>query len=178
MIADARRYSRDIAAAFTAKGVPPLLAFVLAMSKSKFKADGGSPAASGEVGLWRTPSTIVREYLKQGESPAAAGDPRRAAQIAADYMKDLLAAFPEFSDDFVYAVACYGMSIREAAQVRSRLEQAAPEPAARGDFWKMVELGIVPQEGVDRVARFFAAGIVAENPRRFNLPPQALSSLY
>ena len=34
----------------------------------------------------------------------------------------------------------------------------------RRDFWGMAKKGVVPREGVDRVVRFFAAGIAAENP--------------
>jgi hypothetical protein len=41
-----------------------------------------------------------------------------------------------------------------------------------------VKAGIVPHGGVDRVSRFFAAGIVGENPQAFGLNGRPLSSLY
>jgi hypothetical protein len=34
---------------------------------------------------------------------------------------------------------------------------------------KMVKLGVIKGDQVDRVVRFFAAGIVTENPRAFGL---------
>jgi hypothetical protein len=81
-------------------------------------------------------------------------------------------------DNFMYAVACYGMPLDEAGQVKLALENADPGGRERYDFWKMKNAGVVRGEQVERVARFFAAGIVCENPRQFGLKDEPLSSLY
>jgi hypothetical protein len=61
------------------------------------------------------------------------------------------------------------MSPGEAAQFRDQL------PPDRRDFWKVIKSG--PQR--DRVLNFFAAGIVGENPQKFNLlQNKSLTNLY
>jgi hypothetical protein len=91
-------------------------------------------------------------------------------------MKDLLDLFER--ENFMYAVACYGMTLDEAGKVKAELEQKDPGAQLRFDFWKMKNAGVVKGDQVERVARFFAAGIVAENPQRFGLQDRPLSSLY
>ena len=75
----------------------------------------------------------------------------------------------------MYAIACFGSPIDEAGQMRIALEQRSPED--RLDFWKMVESGVVSRDKAERVALFFAAGIVGENPRAFGLSHGRLSQL-
>ena len=62
----------------------------------------------------------------------------------------------------MYAIACFGMPISAAGAMRNALDKAGP--LDRRDFWNIAKKGVVPPEGVDRVVRFFAAGIAAENP--------------
>ena len=78
----------------------------------------------------------------------------------------------------MYAIACYGQPLGQAAKVRARLEEIDPTTSDRRDFWRMVKAGVVPRDGVERVAKFFAAGIVGENPQSFGLNARPLSSLY
>jgi len=70
------------------------------------------------------------------------------------------------------------MTLGQAAKVRARLEEIDPTATARKDFWRMVRSGVVPRDGADRVAKFFAAGIVGENPQLFGLNARPLASLY
>lgn len=175
MIDDARRNRREIASAFSTKGLPPLLGFIIAMSQSKFR---DSSSSSGEtIGFWRVPRRIAIEqgYITPDETLSSLNDPKRAAEIAAVYMKELINVFG--MDDFLFAIACYGMPIGQAAQVKARLEASDPDLSARKNFWSMVQSGVVPRDGADRVVRFFAAGIVGENPRLFGLNAEPLSSL-
>lgn len=88
---------------------------------------------------------------------------KRSAEIAAAYINDLVNAFGGM-DNFMYAIACYGMPLSQAAKVRARLEEIDPGATDRKDFWRMVRSGVVARDGADRVAKFFAAGIVGENP--------------
>ncbi|HLG17559.1 MAG TPA: FHA domain-containing protein [Blastocatellia bacterium] len=174
-VEDGRRYRREIGNAFSAKGLPLPLGFVTAASQSKFKE---SASGAVELGFWRVPRRIAVEqgYVAADEATAALGDPKRSAEIAAAYMKELINVFG--MDEFMFAIACYGMPIREAAQVRTRIEENDPGGSVRRSFWRLAKSGVVSREGADRVARFFAAGIVGENPRLFGLSGEPLSSLY
>ncbi len=166
---EARKYRLEIARAFTnAKGMKPVLGYVLAMSQSKF-----GRTNSGGVGMWQVPAAEAKNYLQPGEDLAALAQPKRAADIAASYLNEILTKFE--SQDFMYALACYGMPISQAGEIRAKLQ--AVDPAERRDFWKMVERGIIPPEGADRVVRFFAAGIVGENPNVFGLSGTPFSEL-
>jgi hypothetical protein len=162
----ARRYRREINKAFRDQGLDPLLGYVLAMSRSRFNDN-----ATGEgIGLWQLSAAVVQAqgYLASGESQETLKDPKRSAEIAAIYTKALISTF-ESTDDFMFAVACFGLPLNQAGQVRTQLATMAPDPIARRDFMKMVKLGVVKGDQVDRVVRFFAAGIVTENPRAFGL---------
>jgi hypothetical protein len=170
----ARRSRRFVNKAFRDKGLEPVLGYVLALSRSKY-----NEGATGEgVGLWQVPPAIAQSYLSPSETPAVAlADPQRSAEIAATYFKALIDTFE--MDDFMYAVACYGMSISQAGEVRTKLMSVAPDPVARRDFWKMVKSGVIARDQADRVVRFFAAGVVGENPQQFALTgEQPFSSLY
>jgi hypothetical protein len=162
----ARRYRREINKAFRDQGLDPLLGYVLAMSRSRFN---DNTTAEG-IGLWQIPLTVAQGqgYLTAGESQETLKDPKRSAEIAAVYTKALVSTF-ESTDDFMFAVACFGLPLNQAGLVRTQLATLAPDPLARRDFMKMVKLGVVKGEQVDRVVRFFAAGIVTENPRAFGL---------
>ncbi len=177
VIPEASRSRREIIRAFRDQGLHPLLGLVLAMSRSGFReADVGSSSAEPGIGLWRLPPEIARLYLTPNESESALQEPKRSAEIAAAYLKALVNVFG--MDDFMYAIACYGYPLSQAGQLRTRLESVTPDPGARSNFWRMVESGVVPREAADRVIRFFAAGVVGENPQAFGLSTQRLSSLY
>ena len=174
---DASRYRRQIGSAFNSKGLPPAIGFVVALSESRFKEDAAS--ADQKIGFWQVPRQIALEqgYITPDESSAALKDVKRSAEIAAAYINDLVNAFGGM-DNFMYAIACYGMPLSQAAKVRARLEEIDPNATDRKDFWRMVRSGVVARDGADRVARFFAAGIVGENPQVFGLNGRPLSSLY
>jgi FHA domain/Bacterial Ig domain/Transglycosylase SLT domain len=159
-------YRREINKAFRDRGLDPLLGYVLAMSRSKFNAN----ATGAGVGLWQMPAALAQSqgYFTSGESDQTLKDPKRSAEIAADYTKALVSTF-ESTDDFMYAIACFGDPLSEAGQMRTRIATLAPDPLARRDFFKMVKSGVVKGDQVDRVVRFFAAGIVGENPQMFGL---------
>lgn len=174
-VEDASRYRRQVGNAFSSKGLPAALGFVMAVSESRFKENTASQA----IGFWRVPREIALEqgYIAPDESAASLNDPKRSAEIAAAYLNDLVNAFGGL-DGFMYAIACYGMPLGQVAQIRTRLEEFDPQATERRDFWKIVRAGIIRREASDRVARFFAAGIVSENPQAFGLSGQPLSSVY
>ena len=92
-----------------------------------------------------------------------------AAKATAIYTKALFSKIFDINrGELVYAVAAFGMSEGEASQWRDTL------PADRADFWKAIK---TPQQR-EQVVRFFAAGIVAENPQKFRLKDRPISELY
>lgn len=148
------------------QNIDPPLGFVLAMSRSKFV-----PAnQNGEEGLWRISKNLVTSNSYDGtcEDKNLSDAAQRCAAIATSvYIKAL--ANNIFENDFVYAVAAFGMSPLEASQMKDAL------PQNRQDFW----LNLKSPEQREQVVRFFAAGIVAENPQKFGLNSDVpLSEMY
>src|SRR5262249_45899582 len=167
---DARRYDpREIANAFSNKGLDPLLGFVLALSRSKFR-----PAASGGGGLWVMPPPVLAEFAP-GQDVASLQVAKRSAEVAAAYAKALLGLFDP--DDFMYAIGGFCMATMRAGEIRAALNKEFSQ-ADRQDFWKVVNSGLFPKESGGRVAQFFAAGIVGEYPAKFGLHWAPISSLY
>ncbi|HEV2864868.1 MAG TPA: FHA domain-containing protein [Pyrinomonadaceae bacterium] len=163
----AARHRRVVVKAFGDRDVRPLLGFLLAMSRSKFEESYGSD-------LWRMPPGVARGYAPPGEAVPPAAGQQRAAEVAAVYLKDLLGIFEQ--GNFDLAVACYGCTIEEAGALKQRL--AGVPDAERRNFWKLYERGFVRPEQAEQVVRFYAAGIVAENPERFGAAGErTLSSL-
>lgn len=168
VIGDARRYSREIRRAFgTDKGLSPIIGLVLAMSRSKFRAD----ASGAGVGIWQIPPKSIPEN-NPNQPPSVVNEAERAAEVAATYTKSLMSQFT--AEEFMYAIACFSKPNQVGDLLRTLAQQ---EPNDRRDFWKMVELRVVSVEDADQVVRFFAAGIVGYNPQRFGLNAKSLESL-
>ncbi len=166
---EAMEYRLEIERAFSnAKGMKPLLGYVMAMSQSKF-----GRSKSGGVGIWQVPPGIAKDYLQPGEDLSSLEQPKRSAEVAAAYLNEILTKFE--SQDFIYAIACYGLPASSVGEMRQKIQ--AIDPIERRDFWKMVEKGIIPPEGAERVIKFFAAGIVGENPAVFGLSAKPFSEL-
>jgi hypothetical protein len=90
-----------------------------------------------------------------------------AAKAAALYMKSMV--FGVFEGDVIYAAAAFGKSPQDAGVWKATL------PANRMDLWASIR---TPAER-EALVRFFAAGIVAENPLKFGLKrDRPLSELY
>jgi hypothetical protein len=97
-------------------------------------------------------------YLGRCKSQTLADpDQKCAALVAAAYTKALVVNL--FNGDPLYAIACFGMTPGDAAKWRDQL------PADRRDLWKVINSA----EQREQLARFFAAGIVGQNPQRFGL---------
>ncbi len=148
------------------KNLDPSLAYLLAMSRSRF-----SPEKQGaNEGLWQMSNDFA---TANAYNAACAGqslaDPSQecAARAAALYLEDLV--IKVFDGDIVYAVAAFGKTSQEALTWKDSL------PAERADIWKAIDDRAQREE----VARFFAAAIVAENPQRFGLKTERpISELY
>ncbi len=168
----AQKHRDAINTEFTNKRVNPLLGYVMAMTVSKF-----NEKAAG--GIWQLSPAVLKDYAPKDATGATAtvgtSDSSRATQIAAAHMREMLERFG--ADGFMFVVACYGMTGGEYGQVVQKLKEAR-EPEARYDFWKMRKANVVNGQQLERVARFFAAGVVAENPQLYGLKTKQFSSLY
>lgn len=159
--ARAQKYVQPISVHLGSRGSTQLVAYVMAMSQTKFV-----PKGAGGVWFTSLPQAVVRE---------AGGDTTDIDRVALTHLVARLDNFKR--DDFIYAVACYGMSGDETGKFIQALQNADPEEKDRYDFWKMKNKRVVNGEQVEMVARFFAAGIVAENPGHFKLRDEQLSKL-
>jgi pSer/pThr/pTyr-binding forkhead associated (FHA) protein len=152
------------------QGLEPPLGYLLAMSRSNFDlAPGKTLSDTDGQGLWRVPLPLAQSagYMGRcGTSTLTDQNQKCAAMVAAAYMKSLEVDI--FGGDSLYAVACFGMSAKEAAQWRDQL------PADRRDLWKVINSA----QQRERLTRFFAAGIVGENPQQFGLTDSPLSNLF
>ncbi len=142
------------------------LGYLLAMSRSKFE-----PAKSGNtVGLWQMSEEFVTSNSYNGpcgNEPISDASQNCAAKASALYMKALV--FSVFDGDVIYSVAAFGKTPQEAGEWRATL------PQNRSDIWNSIKTA--PER--EQVIRFFAAGIVAENPQKFGLTSdKPISDIY
>lgn len=142
------------------------LGYMLAMSRSKF-----DPQKQGvEEGIWRMNPAFVKDNAYDGLCGGQAiSEPTQncAAKVAALYMKAMV--FGVFDGDVIYSAAAFGKSTADATVWKSTL------PANRTDVWNSIKTA--PER--EQIVRFFAAGIVAENPQKFGLKrDRPLSELY
>ena len=142
------------------------LGFILAMSRSQFK-----PQKVGtDEGLWQMSPTFAADIGSTGLCGAETlsdASQSCSAKVASLYLKSLV--LEVFEGDVIYSVAAFGKSPQEANIWKATL------PADRADFWKIIK---DPKQR-EQVARFFAAGIVAENPQKFGLKKdRPISELY
>ena len=142
------------------------LGFTLAMSRSKF-----NPAKQGgNEGLWQMSNDFVISNGYNGPcGTEALSDQLQncAAKASAVYMKALV--FSVFDGDVLYSAAVFGKSPADAGAWKATL------PLNRSDIWNSIRT----QPERDAIVKFFAAGIVAENPQKFGLTKdRPLSELY
>ncbi|HMT09648.1 MAG TPA: FHA domain-containing protein [Pyrinomonadaceae bacterium] len=142
------------------------LGFILALERSKFV----SAKQGTDEGLWRMSNSFVvdNKYNGQcGTETLSDASQNCAARAAAIYMKAIV--FGVFDGDSIYGAVAFGKSPQDAATWKASFA------ANRTDVWNTIKTA--PER--ERLVRFFAAGIVAENPQRFGLSKdRPLSTLY
>lgn len=163
----AAKYRDAINVAFThEQNLDAPIGFILAMSRSRF-----DPAKKGDLsGLWQMSDAFVADNKYNGScGNETIADPAQncAAKACALYMKALV--FGVFDADPIYAAAAFGKAPAEAATWKATFT------ADRSKIWSNIKLA--PER--EQLVRFFAAGIVAENPQKFGLANERpLSELY
>lgn len=163
----ASQYKDSIKVAFvTEQNLDAALGFFLAMSRSKFNA----VTQGSEEGLFRMTNDFVTSNGFNGAcGTEKLSDPSQkcAAIAAARYMKELVNVI--FQGDVIYGAAAFGKSPQDASLWKTSL------PQNRSDIWNTIKSA---QER-EQIVRFFAAGIVAENPQKFGLrKDRPVSELY
>jgi pSer/pThr/pTyr-binding forkhead associated (FHA) protein len=162
----AARYRDAINVGFVREyDIPAAFGYYLAMSRSRF--DPGKQGA--DEGLFRMSTDFVTANGYNGPcGTETLADPKQecASKAAGMYMKAVYTGL--FERDAVYAVAAFGKSPADAGTWKASL------PANRSDIWNVVK---TPEER-DRIVRFFAAGIVGENPQKFGLKDRPIAELY
>jgi len=142
------------------------LGFILAMSRSQFKPQ----KKVSDEGLWQMNAEFAAQNSYNGlcgTEPLSDPSQNCASKVASLYLKALI--LEVFEGDVIYSVAAFGKSAQEANIWKAAL------PADRADFWKIIK---DPKQR-EQVVRFFAAGIVAENPQKFGLKKdRPISELY
>ncbi|MDH3530439.1 MAG: FHA domain-containing protein [Acidobacteriota bacterium] len=151
------------------QNLDPALGYILAMSRTKFV-----PATKAEgAGLWKMNNQLVLDNNYNGICGAEtiASETQKCAAIASSsYLKDII--LNVFSGDLIYGVAAFGMDKQDAAEWNASLPT---DPAARADFWNVIR----DPKRREEVTRFFAAAIVLENPKKFDLTrDKPISTLY
>ena len=141
------------------------LGFLTAMSRSQFNLQ----KQGADEGLWQmSVDFAAANSLNVGCAESLSGATQVcAAKASSLYLKSMLRTI--FEGDAVYTVAAFGMSPDEAFTWKQTL------PAERSDFWKVIK----STKQRDELVKFFAAGIVAENPEKFGLKRDSpISRLY
>jgi pSer/pThr/pTyr-binding forkhead associated (FHA) protein len=147
------------------QNLPAPFGYYLAMSRSRFNA----AKQGADEGIFRMTTEFVTANAYNGQcGTETLSDPKQdcASKAAALYMKAILLGV--FEGDAVYAAAVFGKSPADAGTWKATL------PANRSDVWNVVK---TPEER-DRIVRFFAAGIVTENPQKFGLKDRPIAELY
>ncbi len=142
------------------------LGFVLAMSRSRFVA----AKQGANEGLYQMSNEFVTANAYNGlcgTETLSDASQNCAAKSAALYMKAIV--YGVFEGDAIYSAAAFGKSPQDAGAWKASL------PADRSDVWNSIKTA--PER--EQLIRFFAAGIVAENPQKFGLKKdRPLSELY
>lgn len=102
-----------------------------------------------------------------GGQPISEPTQNCAAKAAALYMKAIV--YGVFDGDPIYSAVAFGRSTADAAAWKATL------PKDRSDVWNSIRTA--PER--EQLVRFFAAGIVAQNPLKFGLKlDKPISGLY
>jgi pSer/pThr/pTyr-binding forkhead associated (FHA) protein len=162
----AAQYRDAINVAFVREqNLPAPLGYYLALSRSKFV-----PTKQGnDEGLFRMTNEFATANAYNGLcGTETLSDPTQncASKAAALYMKAMV--FGVFEGDAVYAAVAFGKSPADAGTWKASL------PANRSDLWNVIKTA----EDRERLVRFFAAGIVSENPQKFGLKDKPIAELY
>nr|ART40532.1 L775 [uncultured bacterium] len=163
-----------IARSFEAQKVPVTVGIYLPMIEAEYHPCSVSPI--GAKGLFQF---LPQTAMKYGVSPKEMCDAEKMTPAAAHYIADRMAELGEDSQSLTLVLLSYN---RGVGWVQDTLRKLRGTDKFQRNFWtilanrdKLDEL--FRNESAGYVPRFFAAAIIGENPRVFELQTPPLSSL-
>lgn len=163
-----------ISRSFAARKVPVIIGIYLPVVESDYRSCFENEA--GAKGLFQFLPGTARHY---GVSHNEMCDVEKMAPAAAHYIADRMAELGEDSQSLTLVLLSYN---RGPEVVRGALRELRDTENYQRNFWTLFahrdKLGPrLSRENADYVPAFFAAAIIGENPRAFDLPTPPLSTL-
>ena len=170
----ATQYAPLITRAYETQQLPPALGLYQAMIESEYRFDLTSDI--GTVGLFQFMPKTAQKY---GMKPADYHDPNKQANAAAHYMSDLTSDFGEGKSNSTLGLLAFNIGENG---VREYLRQLRSRGVTERSFWAIYRFretlnGSLSDEGKRYVPRFFAAAIIGESPKEFDLSTPPLTTL-
>jgi serine/threonine protein kinase len=169
-------YAPFIIEAFHARGLPPILGLYIAMNETDYHPCWKSGV--GASGLFSFMPLTAERYGLRLTPEDERCDPRKIAQAAARYLEDLTRLFGRDADAMTLAMLAYNCGENCANRAIAEVKAMNFQPIS---FWTLLEnnerLSVpLSAESKNYAPRFFAAAILGENPQRFGLEIQRLST--
>lgn len=124
------------------------------------------------------PGLVISTTLAEGEGARAPGDQMTTARRILPDLLSLRKTFgTESADKSLILVAAYKMGggTKKSHPLLRTMTRAVKNPLTDRNVWYLREHGSLDDEAYHFVVNFLALGVIAENPRRFNIaaPPIA-----
>ncbi len=174
VFARARPYVPLISRSFGAKKVPVIIGIYLPMIESAYR--NCYENSIGAKGLYQFLPQTAKQY---GVTRDEMCDESKMTPAAAQYIADHMAELGDDAESMTLVLLSYNTG---AEFVRTSLRELRETDHYHRNFWTLLanrdKLNWTYQhESAGYVPRFFAAAIIGENPRTFDLPMPALSTL-
>ena len=172
--ARATPYVPLIARSFAARKVPVIIGIYLPMIESAYR--NCYENSIGAKGLYQFLPQTAKQYGVAHEDMC---DVEKMTPAAAQYIADHMAELGDDAESMTLVLLSYNTG---AEWVRGTLRELRETDHYERNFWTLLanrdKLNWTFQnESAGYVPRFFAAAIIGENPRTFDLPMPALSTL-
>ncbi|HEY5075107.1 MAG TPA: serine/threonine-protein kinase [Pyrinomonadaceae bacterium] len=164
-----------IARAFAARNIPIVIGIYLPMIESGYRPCLES--SFGAKGLFQFLPSTAKHY---GMAPGEMCDAEKMAPAAAHYIADRMAELGDDSQSMTLVLLSYNSGTDPVLDALRRLRET--DTNYERNFWTLyanrdkLDDGF-RNESAGYVPEFFAAAIIGENPRNFDLPTPALSTL-
>jgi len=172
--ARATPYVPLIARSFAARKVPVIIGIYLPIIESAYRSCYEN--SIGAKGLYQfLPQTAKHYGVAQGEMC----DVEKMTPAAAQYIADLMAELGDDAESMTLVLLSYNTG---SEWVRGTLRELRETDNYERNFWTLLAnrdklRWTFQNESAGYVPSFFAAAIIGENPRAFDLPTPALSTL-
>lgn len=164
-----------IARAFAARKIPIVIGIYLPMIESAYRPCAES--SLGAKGLFQFLPSTAKQY---GVAPDEMCDAEKMAPVAAHYIADRMAELGDDSQSMTLVLLSYNRGPNGVTDALRLLRET--DTNYERNFWTLYANRDKLDDGFRNesayyVPAFFAAAIIGENPRNFDLPSPALSTL-